>query len=103
MQNRENNNYNRQYNNNRKVYETILLDPRWRKKREEILDRDFHCCVICRMQGNLEVHHRQYHFSLSLNAFRDPWNYQNHLLVTLCEKCHQTGHELYKVPVKYID
>lgn len=85
------------------IYDKALLDPRWRKKRKLILERDGYRCMICKSDTQLEVHHRQYHFLLPLNVFKNPWEYENHLLITLCEKCHQTGHQLYKVPVKYID
>src|SRR5690348_5977829 len=83
-------------------YGATLFDPRWKARRQHILDRDDNKCVVCRSDNNLQVHHRQYHFSRSLNRFKDPWDYQDSLLVTLCERCHQRGHKLYKVPVKYI-
>jgi 5-methylcytosine-specific restriction endonuclease McrA len=83
-------------------YGAELLDPRWKIKRKEILNRDNNQCVICHSNRNLQVHHRQYHFSRSLNKFKKPWEYENRLMITLCESCHQKGHRLYKVPVKYI-
>jgi 5-methylcytosine-specific restriction endonuclease McrA len=83
-------------------YGATLFDPRWKAKRKEILARDRNSCVICSSEKNLQVHHRQYHFSRALNAFRNPWEYPNNLLVTLCERCHQRGHRLYKVPTKYL-
>jgi hypothetical protein len=46
----------------------------------------------------LQVHHRQYHFIVSQQKFRLPWEYPNHLLITLCESCHNRGHNKYKVP-----
>lgn len=83
-------------------YGASLFDPRWKSKRKEILDRDNNKCVICKSGDNLQVHHRQYHFSRMMNVFKNPWEYENRLLITLCESCHQKGHRLYKVPVKYI-
>lgn len=83
-------------------YGAALFDPRWKVKRKEILERDKDKCVICKSSLDLQVHHRQYHFSRRLNVFKDPWEYDNDLLITLCERCHQKGHRLYKVPVKYV-
>lgn len=84
-------------------YGAKLLDPRWKKKRESILARDAHQCVICKSKEALNVHHRQYHFSKSLKQFKDPWDYPNDLLITLCKRCHDKGHRLYEVPVKCVD
>lgn len=83
-------------------YGATLFDPRWKMKRKEILARDKNKCVICKSEDSLQVHHRQYHFSTVLNTFRNPWEYSNNLLITLCKICHQRGHRLYKVPVKQI-
>lgn len=83
-------------------YGAALFDPRWKAKRIEILLRDQHKCLICRTDKKLQVHHRQYHFSRSLHVFKHPWEYDNRLLITLCESCHNKGHRLYKVPVKQV-
>lgn len=83
-------------------YGASLFDPRWKNKRLAILNRDDNKCIICGSNSDLQVHHRQYHFSNSLNAFRNPWEYENRLLITLCEQCHHKGHRLYKVPVKQV-
>lgn len=87
---------------NHGAYGAALFDPRWKSKRKEILERDQSKCVICKSDNNLQIHHRQYHFSRTLNVFKNPWEYDNSLMVTLCERCHQKGHRLYKVPVKYV-
>ncbi|ACU57536.1 hypothetical protein Cpin_0027 [Chitinophaga pinensis DSM 2588] len=79
-------------------YKTLLFDPQWKAKRNEILTRDQQKCIICQSQDNLHVHHRQYHFDTQLGKFKPPWDYSNHLLITLCERCHQRGHKKYKVP-----
>lgn len=81
---------------------TTLSDPRWLTKKKEILERDKYRCVNCRSENNLEIHLRQYHYSVSLNMFVNPWQYDNNLLITLCENCHRQGHSLYQVPVKNI-
>lgn len=79
-------------------YGPLLFHPRWKSKRKEILDRDMHRCVHCKGDISLQVHHRQYHFIISQQKFRLPWEYPNHLLITLCESCHNRGHNKYKVP-----
>jgi 5-methylcytosine-specific restriction endonuclease McrA len=79
-----------------------LYDPRWLTKRKEILERDKYRCVNCHSESNLEIHLRQYHYSVSLKAFKNPWEYDNTLLITLCESCHRQGHSLYQVPVKNV-
>jgi len=83
-------------------YGATLFDPRWKARRKEIMERDHNRCVICQSEDNLQVHHRQYHFSGILNAFKNPWEYDNNLMITLCKNCHQHGHRLHKVPVKRI-
>jgi 5-methylcytosine-specific restriction endonuclease McrA len=79
-------------------YGSLLFDPRWKARRAEIMARDSSCCVICRAKEELQVHHRQYHFVKAANAFKMPWDYANHLLITLCKSCHQRGHSKFKVP-----
>jgi ribosomal protein S27AE len=65
-------------------YKEKLKDPRWQKKRLEILQRDQWVCKRC---GNdklmLQVHHRYY-----CNG-SDPWEYPNDALLTLCRDCHE--------------
>lgn len=87
------------YNNaNHGSYGVALFDPKWKLKRKEILERDGNCCKICNSEEELQVHHRQYHFIIYLNTYKNPWEYDNKLLVTLCKACHQKGHRMYKVP-----
>lgn len=65
------------------TYAEKLLDPRWQKRRLEILQRDHFTCQICGDKTKtLHVHHKRY--------FRDqdPWDYAADYLVTLCEDCH---------------
>jgi hypothetical protein len=80
------------------TYGALLFTPEWRSKREEILLRDNHHCVVCSNNKNLQVHHRQYHFIVQQNQFKQPWDYPNNLLITLCESCHKRGHNKHKVP-----
>lgn len=83
-------------------YRESLFDPKWQQKRNEILFRDNHKCIICGGANGLNVHHKQYHFSTKLNKYRDPWEYDNRYLITLCESCHRRGHSKYEVPIKNI-
>lgn len=80
-------------------YLNQLNDPRWHAKRDEILKRDNYKCRNCGSTENLQVHHRQYHYSSKQKKFNKIWDYSNHYLITLCAKCHQLGHKHYKVPV----
>ena len=71
-------------------YSEKLKDPRWQKKRLEILERDDWRCQKC-LDGNttLHVHHRKY------LPNSDPWDYPDHLLITLCENCHADEKEIW--------
>lgn len=65
-------------------YSEKLRDPRWQKKRLEILSRDIWKCQLCGDSKNtLHVHHRRYLSKI------DPWEYPDSLLVSLCEECHE--------------
>jgi len=70
-------------------YADQYKDPRWQKKRLEILDRDEFQCQHCGdSKSQLHVHHRVYEYG------RDVWDYDNDLLVTYCNSCHQYAHQL---------
>lgn len=70
------------------TYADKLKDPRWQKKRLEILNRDDFTCQICYDgESTLHVHHKYY----ILN--REPWEYPDNLLITLCENCHKHEEE----------
>ena len=67
-------------------YSEKLKDPRWQKKRLEILERDAWACQVCGgKEKTLHVHHNKYS--------NNPWDAKNDDLVTLCEDCHQETHE----------
>lgn len=75
----------------RTSYQEKFLDPRWQKKRLEILERDGWACQSCGdMTVTLHVHHRRYIFG------HDPWEYQDWELITLCEACHEGESEAWK-------
>ena len=64
------------------TYSDKLKDPRWQKKRLQILERDNWACVKCTdKESTLCVHHLKYH--------GNPWESDNKDLVTLCEDCHE--------------
>ena len=64
-------------------YSDKLKDPRWQRKRLEILERDDFTCQSCMdSESTLVVHHRYYE-----NV--EPWEYPNEALVTLCANCHE--------------
>ncbi|MFX0136941.1 MAG: HNH endonuclease [Candidatus Hodarchaeota archaeon] len=66
-------------------YSEKLKDPRWQEKRKEILKRDNYKCQHCGDTGN-QAHHLEY----KLN--RQPWEYNNEELITLCDACHEMIH-----------
>jgi len=65
-------------------YSDLLRDPRWQKKRLEIMQRDNFICQICGDgESTLNVHHKYYFHD------KKPWEYDNCTLITLCEECHK--------------
>ncbi len=61
-----------------------LQDPRWQKKRLEIMERDQFQCQCCNDSSSpLHVHHFCY-----FSGF-EPWDYGNWNFLTLCESCHK--------------
>jgi 5-methylcytosine-specific restriction endonuclease McrA len=64
-------------------------DPRWQKRRLEILERDgWTCTLCCESDKPLHVHHAYYEARL------DPWEYDTKTLHTLCEDCHDAANDL---------
>lgn len=64
-------------------YSAKLRDPRWQKQRLKILSRDDFACQSCLdSESTLHVHHCYY------EAGKEPWEYPEESLVTLCESCH---------------
>ena len=67
-------------------YKDKLKDSRWLAKRQAVLERDSFRCVICGSNNGLNVHHSAYIYG------REPWEYDNKYLVTLCHECHAKLH-----------
>ncbi len=72
----------------KQTYQELLKDPRWIKRRNEILTRDKNTCQSCGAQDKyLHVHHLNY-----WDGFL-PWEYPDDMLVTLCKDCHWNMHK----------
>jgi hypothetical protein len=70
------------------TYLEKLRSPKWQKKRLEILERDNFTCTDCGdNESTLNVHHKIYF------SGKEPWEYENELLITLCENCHKQESE----------
>jgi hypothetical protein len=66
-------------------YLAKLKDPRWQKKRLEVFERDEWTCQSCfNRKSTLVIHHKLY------LTHKNPWDYPDELLITLCEDCHQS-------------
>jgi hypothetical protein len=79
-------------------YYELLKDPRWQKKRLEILERDHWTCQICGEKDSmLVVHHLCYRQTLTDDCKKErrlyPWEYDNYELITLCDGCNSEEHE----------
>ena len=67
------------------TYAQQLRDPRWQKRRLEILSRDEWQCVECGSKDSeLHVHHIRYKYGMK------PWDYGDNDLCTMCADCHST-------------
>jgi hypothetical protein len=68
-------------------YSAQYKDPRWQKKRLEILERDRFQCSRCKdKDSTLHVHHIGY------IKGKKVWDYRDNQLATLCESCHEEIH-----------
>ncbi len=71
------------------TYAQKLSDPRWQRRRTEIYTRDGWRCVWCKDDTtNLQVDHKHY------VRGREPWEYADADLQTLCKGCHGRVTEL---------
>lgn len=67
-----------------KKYAEKFKDPRWQKKRLEVLERDEWMCQQCfETTETLHIHHKAY------EKGKYPWEYDNKYMITLCESCHE--------------
>jgi len=66
-------------------YASYLASPRWRAKREAVMERDAHVCQACLQDGATEVHHLTY-----AHIFDEPL----FDLVAICAPCHRRIHGL---------
>lgn len=67
----------------KKSYSEQLRDPRWQRKRLEVLEAAGWTCKQCGEKSKqLQVHHMYYKRGAS------PWEYPEEALVVLCEDCH---------------
>jgi hypothetical protein len=71
------------------AYSDLLKDPRWQKKRLEVLEAAGWSCERCGDKTRtLHVHHKKY------RRGADPWEYDREELQSLCEPCHVEVTEL---------
>jgi hypothetical protein len=71
------------------TYWEKLKDPRWQRKRLEVMEAAGFECESCGdKEATLNVHHKAY----KKNA--DPWEYEIEELACLCEVCHAHEHAL---------
>jgi hypothetical protein len=68
----------------RKTYWEKLRDPRWQKRRLEVMEVAGFRCVICSDdKTTLNVHHKLYRKGSA------PWEYADSELMCVCETCHE--------------
>ena len=91
-----------QIQNQKNQYDVSLEDPRWARLRKQILNRDNQQCRLCGTASDLQVHHRQYHRSKSTGEWNKSWEYHPFFLITVCDSCHDKGHQLFSIPIKQI-
>jgi hypothetical protein len=73
----------------KKSYFELLRDPRWQRKRLEVMEKaEFKCQYCATETETLNVHHKIY------RSGADPWDYPNDQLVCICEHCHEEEHAL---------
>lgn len=66
-----------------KSYSELLKDPRWQRKRLEIMERAGWMCDACSdSESTLHVHHGYYEKGMK------PWEYPEESLHCLCKNCH---------------
>lgn len=77
----------------KKTYSELLSDPRWQKKRLEVMERDNFTCQHCGCTDRkLNIHHKYYMDK------HNPWDYPLNAFITLCDKCHHNEHNDEEIP-----
>lgn len=72
------------------TYTEKLKDPRWQRKRLEVMQRDNFTCRDCGSSDqSLQIHHCGYRGD-------GPWAAPTHLLLTLCGDCHTARQDIEK-------
>lgn len=72
-----------------RTYAEKLRDPRWQRRRLEVMgNADFACEACGAIHLTLNVHHTLY------RKGADPWEYSDEELRCLCEGCHGIEHEI---------
>lgn len=70
-------------------YSEKLKRPEWQEKRLSILNRDGFTCILCNTYGATVSAHHNYYL-----PNREPWDYPDDALYTLCDKCHSEEHAI---------
>lgn len=79
----------------KRTYAEKLRDPRWQKKRLEIMQRANFKCELCGCDDEtLNIHHGFYEYGY-LRKYKQPWDYPSKTLWCLCENCHLTAHQYF--------
>lgn len=74
------------------TYLEKLQDSRWKAKRDAVTARDLFTCRQCGCKDRtLDVHHIYYQWG------REPWEYHEDELITLCRLCHGSLEDLKKM------
>lgn len=73
----------------KKSYSDKLKDPRWQKRRLDIMNRDSFTCQWCFSGDKMLVVHHRYYLPKT-----EPWDYNDSCLITICQDCHETEHEI---------
>lgn len=72
----------------KKTYYEKLKDPRWQKKRLEVMQHNEFSCEVCGDNTTtLNVHHKEYFQG------HEPWEYEIKQLACICEQCHEYAHD----------
>lgn len=72
-----------------RTYSEKLRDPRWQRRRLEVMSAAGFACEQCGCETRtLNVHHLLY------RKGAEPWDYSDAELACVCEDCHTAEHEI---------